>query len=83
VSGTGVPRLYRGDGVSSFASVDGSSSFRAGTYVVAGFEMAGTTATHYLNGQEKGSGTITAKPMDGGNALKVGSRHDMGNNNER
>jgi hypothetical protein len=78
---TGIPRLYRGDGLgttpANIASVDGTARLRANTYLVVGFDMAGTTVTHYLNGQPTGTGEITVTPMDGGNPLKIGSRHDL------
>ena len=78
---TGIPRLYRGDGLgtspANIGAVDGTARLRAGTYLVVGFDMAGTTVMHYLNGQPSGTGEITATPMDGGNALKIGSRHDL------
>lgn len=77
VPGSAIPRLFRGDGASDLGSVDGTSRLRAGTYLVAGFEMAGTTVTHYLNGQAAGTGQITAVPADGGNPLKIGTRHDL------
>ncbi|PYJ85882.1 MAG: hypothetical protein DME22_07470, partial [Verrucomicrobia bacterium] len=79
--GTGIPRLYRGDGqgtgASDIGAADGAARFRAGTYLVAGFEMAGTTATHYLNGQTTGGGEITATLLDGDQPLKVGTRNDF------
>jgi Big-like domain-containing protein/concanavalin A-like lectin/glucanase superfamily protein len=75
--GTGVPRAYRGDGtMTSLGSVDGAR-LRAATYLVVGFEMAGTTLTHYLNGQPSGSGEITAALADGGTALRIGTRDDL------
>lgn len=78
VQGTGIPRLYRGAGAQpNLASVDGSVVIRAGNYLVLGFQMAGTTATHYLNGQAVGSGQITVEIGDSGTPLKIGSRDDL------
>lgn len=78
VQGTGVPRAYRGSGVvSDIGFADASAAIRTGTYVVLGFQMAGTTLTHYLNGQAFGSGEIRATLVDGGTALKIGSRDDL------
>ncbi|MBI2949467.1 MAG: hypothetical protein HYY23_17655 [Verrucomicrobia bacterium] len=75
---SGIVRAYRGSGVvSDIGSVDSSTGIRAGTYVVLGFEMAGTRLTHFLNGQDVGSGNITATLVDGGTALKIGSRDDL------
>ncbi|HYT61881.1 MAG TPA: LamG-like jellyroll fold domain-containing protein, partial [Haliangiales bacterium] len=77
--GSGIPTVFRGDG-SQFqvGGVNGTGHLRSGTYSVVGFEMAGTTLTHYLNGQAAGSGEITAQPGDAGTPLKVGSRDDFG-----
>ncbi len=75
--GTGVPRFYRGNGVGSNGSVDANRAVAAGTYVVVGFEMAGQTATHYLNGLAAGSGQIGATLADGGTPLKIGTRDDL------
>lgn len=75
--GSGIPRAYRGDGtMTSLGSVDGTR-LRAATYLVVGFEMAGATLTHYLNGQPSGSGEITATLADGGTALRIGTRDDL------
>lgn len=75
--GSGIPRFFRGNGVGSAGSVDGSSAPLAGAYLIVGFEMAGTTATHYLNGAANGSGQITATLADGGKPLKIGTRDDL------
>lgn len=78
VSGTGVPRVYRGDGTStSLGNVDANRAIRAGTYLILAFDMAGTTLTHYLNGFPIGSGEITAVLADGGGPLKIGTREDF------
>lgn len=75
---SGVARAYRGSGlVSDIGSADSNVGIRAQTYVVLGFEMAGTQLTHYLNGQAVGGGAITATLVDGGTALKIGSRDDL------
>ncbi|MCX6930106.1 MAG: Ig-like domain-containing protein [Verrucomicrobia bacterium] len=47
---SGIPRFYRGNGTGSLGSVDANRPLTAGTYMLVGFEMAGPTATHYLNG---------------------------------
>jgi hypothetical protein len=78
VPGSGIPRAYRGDGTSSsLGFVDASRAFRAATYLVAGFDMAGTQFTHYLGGQPLGTGNITAGLADSGLALKIGTRDDL------
>jgi hypothetical protein len=78
VSGTGVPLVYRGDGTSAnLGNVTADRPVRAGTYLILGFVMGGTTLTHYLNGFAIGSGQITATIADGATALKIGSRDDL------
>jgi hypothetical protein len=75
---TGIPRVFRGDGtLSNLGNVDGIRSVRAETYMVAGFEMSGTTLTHYLDGQENGSGEITAALEDYWTSLMIGTRDDF------
>ena len=50
--GNGRLRLYRGNGTQSgIQSVDSAQPFPAGSFLLGGFDMAGTTVTHYLNGQ--------------------------------
>ncbi len=75
--GSGIPRFFRGNGAGSAGSVDGTRPLVAGAYLVVGFEMAGTTATHYLDGAANGSGQITASFADGGTPLKIGTRDDL------
>jgi hypothetical protein len=77
-SGTGVPTLVRGTGMSGGAQfATGSRAFTAGTFLQAAFVQAGTTATHYLNGLANGSATITVQPVDADLPLKIGSRADL------
>lgn len=74
----GTPRVYRGSGsLPDIGNVDATVNVRARTFVVLGFQMSGTTLTHYLNGQAIGSGEIRATLVDGGTALKIGSRDDF------
>jgi hypothetical protein len=78
VTPTGVPRLYRGSGiVSDIGAVDATIVARAETYILLGFQVAGTTVTHYLNGQAVGTGEIRATLVDGATPLKIGSRDDL------
>ena len=74
--GPGVPRLLRG-GTGGLGSVDGAAALPSGQYIVAGFDMEGTTARHYLNGQENGSGDIMATITDSGTPLLIGTRGDL------
>ena len=74
----GIPRVYRGSGdLSDIGSADSTARPRAGNHVLLGFEMEGTTLTHYLNEKAVGGGEITATLVDGGTPLKIGSRDDL------
>src|SRR5207249_2171152 len=76
--GSGTPTVFRGDGSQfNFGNVNATAHLQAKTYSVVGFEMSGTTLTHYLNGQTAGTGEITATVADGGTPLKVGTRDDF------
>lgn len=75
---TGVPRLLRGDGSpSSLASVDGTVPLRVNTYLIVGFDINGTTATHYLAAQPNGSREIEVFTYDADTSLIIGSREDL------
>jgi len=73
---TGVPQLFRGNGT-AFGAVAANRGVPAGAYTVLGYEMAGTTATHYINAVAAGSGQITAAIADGGTDLLIGTRGDL------
>jgi hypothetical protein len=73
---TGVPRLFRG-GTGGIGFADGATALPSGEYVIGGFDMEGTTARHYFNGQENGTGQITAIPTDAGTPLLIGTRGDL------
>jgi hypothetical protein len=73
---SGIPRAFRG-GPAGIGSVDAAEAFPADTVLVGGFDMTGTTLTHYLNGLPIGSGEITATPADGGRPLRIGTRDDF------
>jgi hypothetical protein len=75
--GSGLPVLYRGNGTNSFGNVTANRGVPAGAYTVLGYEMAGPTATHYINGVAAGSGQITASIADAGTDLLIGTRADM------
>lgn len=73
--GTGVPNAFRGGGA-GYGAVAGRAGVPAGLHAVVGLDAAGTTLTHYLNGQPNGSGTITAVPEGAGMPLVIGTRDD-------
>ena len=78
VTPEGIPRAYRGSGnVSDIGSVDSTVRPRVGNYYILGFQMEGTTLTHYLNDRASGAGEITATLVDSGTPLKIGSRDDL------
>ncbi len=72
---TGVPSFLRGNGtVAGGLNADWGAT--AGTYMVLGFEMAGQTASHYINGGFAGSGQISVPLADAATDLIIGSRAD-------
>lgn len=73
---SGAPRFFRGNGVSGAQQVTGTRGYPANTFILAGVQQGGRTATHYLGGAANGSGTITAATVDGNRSLRVGSRDD-------
>lgn len=77
VPGTGIPRLYRGNGTSSgLGSFDGAP-LRAGTFFVAGFGIEGNQASHFFADQVTVSGTLTADAADADTPLLIGTRADF------
>ncbi|MGA2659072.1 MAG: LamG-like jellyroll fold domain-containing protein [Verrucomicrobiota bacterium] len=73
---TGVPQFFRGNGT-AYGAVAADQAVPAGAYMVLGYEMAGQTATHFVNGASAGSGQITAALGDAGTDLKIGTRDDL------
>ncbi len=78
VPNSGVLRAFRGDGTpNNLSSVDTSIPLRPAIYLVLGFDVAGSTLTHYLNNQAIGSGPVTTTVSDGNTPLKIGTRDDF------
>ena len=76
--GSGLPRVYRGDGTfGNLVNTDGSGALHAGAVDLVGFSAAGTTLTHFLNGSANGSGTTTTNTADGDTPLWIGTRQDQ------
>lgn len=73
----GTPRAFRGNGGGSLGNVDAAAPLIAGEFAVVGFDMAGTTLHHYLNGAPNGEGEITATIADTGAPLHIGTRGDQ------
>jgi hypothetical protein len=76
-SGSGLPVFYHGNGAGSIGQLTGTEAIPTGTFLTAGFELASGTATHYLNGAENGSGSLTAPGADAGGTLYIGTRSDF------
>ena len=74
---TGIPRAYRGNGAAANGFVDGTTALTAGAYLIVGWDTAGTTLHHYLNGEPNGEGQITAALADAGTPLLIGTRGDL------
>ncbi len=75
--GSGIPRVFRGNGLGPNGVVAAASASTAGRYAIVGFDMAGTTLRHYLNGVANGDGQINAPLGDTGAPLWVGTRGDQ------
>src|SRR5688572_8343920 len=75
---SGPMRLYRGNGTAqNLSTVPSAQPIRAGAYLVLGVDINGTTATHYLNGQLNGTGTVNLNTADTGQDMKIGTRNDF------
>jgi hypothetical protein len=71
-------RLYRGNGTDTgIQFVDSARPFSAGSFLLAGFDQAGTAVTHYLNGLINGTGSITVPLADADGTLRIGTRADL------
>jgi hypothetical protein len=83
LSGSGIPRLLRGDALTS-QSVVGISAPSLGTpHIVSVILqspvfMVGASVTHYLDGTANGTGTINTPINDLGDPVSVGSRGNLG-----
>lgn len=73
---SGIPQVYRGNGGSGQASA-GVLAATASEFAIVGFDQAGTTMHHYLNGDWNGDGQITAARADTGRPLYIGTRDDQ------
>jgi hypothetical protein len=76
--GSGVPTFLRGDGTwGQVGVVSGSNAPPVGRWSHIVVTVSGNTVTHYLNGVQNGSGTLTSTGQDAGTALRIGSRNDL------
>jgi hypothetical protein len=76
---TGVMRVYRGGGTATgLSTVPSAQALRAGAYLVLAVDIQGSNATHYLNGQPNGTGTVNPDTVaDTAQDLKIGTRNDL------
>jgi hypothetical protein len=75
---TGPMRLYRGNGTAqNLSTVPSAQAIRAGAYLVLAVDIRETTATHYLNGQPNGTGTVNTNTADTAQDMKIGTRNDF------
>jgi hypothetical protein len=74
---TGLPRVYRGNGAGSAGFSTGTVAPPTGVFAIVGFDQAGTTVHHYLNGDLNGNSEVTAILADTGAPLHVGTRGDQ------
>ena len=68
--------FLRGNG-SSYSSVISNTNMSANTWHGIAVTMAGTSVTHYLNGNSNGTGTLSTTIGDNGNSLYIGNRGDL------
>ena len=57
--------------------MDGTTALKAGEYLIVGWDMAGTTLHHYLNGESTGEGQLVTTIADTGKPLLIGTREDF------
>ena len=75
---TGPMRLYRGNGTAqNLSTVTTTQPIRQDEFLVLAVDINGTTATHYLNGQPNGTGTVNTNTADTGQDMKIGTRNDF------
>ncbi len=75
VQTTGIPRLLLGNGT-IFGLKDGTRSLTTGVWQHITVTKNGNTVTHYLDGVENGTGTVSTTITDGGQSLLIGNRAD-------
>src|ERR1039458_6069940 len=75
-SGGGIPEFYSGNGT-AYSNVRGTAAPNTGVWSQIAIAMSGSTVTHYLNGSNNGSGSVSGITGDGGTAAIIGSRHDL------
>lgn len=74
---SGLPQVYRGNGLGVNAASVGIVAAEAGSYSIMGFDHGESTLHHYLNGDWNGKSQITVTRGDTGRPLYVGTRDDQ------
>ena len=72
---SGNMRLYRGNGT-VYDSVDSTTVVGSGVWTHVAVAMNETTVTHFINGVESGTDTLSTTITDAGNNLYIGTRSD-------
>jgi hypothetical protein len=67
--------FFRGNGTGNGSSA-AAQQFTAGTFLLAGVQMAGSAVSHFFNGLPNGVGTITFPVADANGTLRIGTRGD-------
>jgi len=75
--GSGLPRVFRGNGAASNGFIDALSAPLEGEFAFLGFDMTATSFRHFLNGELNGEGEILATIADTGAPLHIGTRGDQ------
>lgn len=77
LQGSGIPRFYVGDGANDLGFVDGSTSFEPGEWHHLAVTIDGGEVSIYFDGFLDNTGSVPAKRVDAGTALRIGSRMDL------
>jgi hypothetical protein len=77
VQGSGLPRVYRGNGAGLNAQTTGSVAPVPGEPHVVSVVQQGASVTHYLDGAENGTAALSTTMADAGTPLRIGNRDDL------
>ena len=77
VTGSGIPRFFRGDGLGTHLNIDGVVAPATGQWQHVAVTMSGTNVTHYLNGVPNGGGVLSTVIVDQNNPFRIGNRNDL------
>jgi hypothetical protein len=77
VQTSGLPRLFRGNGLGANGSSTGVAAPPIGVWHFVAVTMEGNQVTHYLDGVVNGTSTINTTMVDNDNPIYIGSRSDQ------